>query len=253
MVPPQPPVEDPEDPDALRRSAEIPPMYEKPDIPEREWGSWIQGKHGAIVHRMALNAGLDGKKIITRGGQVAVNPVPIPKTKMVWFPDGNKESGKRWQAVMGGGVEVPAVRGPLAKYKKPSKVVRNAKRELERICFGGLLESKWLAGKQLVNQFAAVGRGDTGTDKRVIQVNNLFVRQKPFLDGLKLNLGPQTVQPFVRRRRQWSSWVPCVAGWKKVVIGDSQVARLPLDMGYKCLAFPGADIRTSSKSNKYMI
>ena len=119
--------------DDIRRS-ELPMLYCRPDSPDQEWGFWLTGVQGAKVVQMATRYGINGPRIITPSGSVgSYNPTPLPFTPTETFQDGY---GERVQAVMPMGHEVDAVRGPLPRWQRSSKITRVQKRNFERQCFG---------------------------------------------------------------------------------------------------------------------
>ena len=221
-------------------------LYCRPDSPDQEWGLWLTGKQGEKVVKMAGRHGINTPRIITPSGSVgSFNPCPIPFTPRETFEDGY---GVRSQAVMPIGHEVDAVRGPLPRWQRGSKLTRVQKRVFERLCFGvgvdgkPMEENDWLARHvvpKLIPEFSTIS-GHKVAD-RVLQLDGKFIRQGSYLRALAKNLAPRTAETYVRRRSMWH--LPCVASCSRVIIGDSMVGRIPFEDGVKCVAFPGADVR----------
>ena len=228
----------------------------KPDTVDRLWGlckgdrngthKWVNPK---LLHMLKSS----GKRIITPSGRVGpYNPTKFSKTKFMVFGGGSNfqvdysfgevqyTPRSRVQAYFPKGKNLRPVQGPEPRYQRPNKIARVEKRNFERFIFGEL-EQTWVEKHLTPNIVAGFDVGQS----EIISINCYLVRKDPWLKALKQNLAPKCPRP-VRQRFRWTT--PCVNSHKKLILGDSMVARLPDNAGYKLAAYPGADIRFGSRS-----
>ena len=196
--------------------------------------------------------GCSGKRVITPSGRVGpYNPVEIIEPPLMHFgveyrldpSTGLFEPHARVQAYLPEGRNFRPVQGPEPRPQRPNKIARVDKRAFERFIFDEQ-EQKWVEKHLTPNIVAGFDHGESD----IISINGFTVRKDPWLKALSQNLAPKCPRP-VRQRFRWTT--PCVKSHRKLVLGDSMVARLPNTAGYKLAAFPGADIRLGSLSSSY--